>query len=151
MEQYKNLKKEQLLAVIEELTTTENGVVVAERDALKAEVAELKAKLAEPSEQGEEITELTRQVADLSARLEANEATKGDKRLVVNIGGEPHMIMFPRLQVGDRTVTDKQLSEDAELLATLKAAGSGALVPVAALKAKADEEKRKQAERKNKA
>lgn len=148
MDQYKNLKKDELLAKIEELTSTDAGQAIAERDELRAKLEALDKT---PSADAGETAELKRQVKDLSARLEANEVTKGDSRLVVNIGGEPHMIMFRKLQVGDREYTDKQLAEDSAMLAKLKKEGSGAIVPVATIKARREAEERKKAERAKKA
>ena len=145
---YKYLKKEELLAKIEELTSADAGKAIAERDALQAKLEALEKT--PPTDAGE-TAELKRQVKDLSARLEANEVTKGDSRLVVTIGGEPHMIMFRKLQVGDREYTDKQLAEDSAMLAKLKKEGSGAIVPVATIKARREAEERKKAERAKKA
>ena len=145
---YKNLKKEELLAKIEELTTTDAGKAIAERDAMQAKLEALEKA---PAADAGETAELKRQVKDLSARLEANEVTKGDSRLVVTIGGDTHMIMFRKLQVGDREYTDKQLAEDKDMLAKLKKEGSGAIVPVATIKARHAAEERKKAERAKKA
>lgn len=176
MDQYKNLKKEELLAKLEEITnTTEVGTIIAERDALKLErstllsdadkttevirdlrhsVQQLKDKqqeLEKSSGSAEEVEELTRQVKDLSDRLAANEDTKGDDRPVVTVAGEPHMIMFRKVQIKDREYTAKELAGEKKLLEQLKEMGSSALVAVSELNKRKKDAERKKAEREKKA
>lgn len=169
MEQYQNMKRDQLLLVvaeqekkIQELLSTEVGVAIAERDKAldqnkelsetlekerKDHAGDLKAmnkRLDEQAASDDDRNELQRQVKDLEVLLDAALTTKGDKRRTVVIDGEAHLIAAHRANHGGRIITAEDIEKDVDLAKELKAAGSGLLIPMKVIKErhrKAEEQK----------
>lgn len=152
------LKKDELADKIIELSTTEVGKAIAERDAAwekqgeqatritdlevelgekKSEleaalrsVEEVKAKLAEMDTDAEK-EELSRQVNDLTERLAANVATKGDSRPVVKVQGKHYLFIAQRFRLPDgRTVKAEEAMRDQRMLEALVESGSAVLKEV---------------------
>lgn len=124
------LKKDELVDMVIELSTSEVGAAIAQRDEALAKVDELAAKLAEQSTDAEK-EELSRQVNDLTERLAATVATKGDPRPVVKVNGKQMLIVAGEVRLNDgRKVKAAALAQDRELLEKLAAEGSSILKEV---------------------
>lgn len=122
------MKKDELIAKIEELSNTEVATVIAERDQLAARVAELEAQPAGTS--AEDAAELQRQVQDLSERLAANELTKGDPRPTVKVKNEMMLIIPPFVNIDGERMPAKELARRQDLLERLVKDGSAVLKSV---------------------
>lgn len=124
------LKKDELVDKVIELSTGDVGAAIAQRDEALAKVDELAAKLAEQSTDAEK-EELSRQVNDLTERLAATVATKGDPRPVVKVNGKQMLIVAGEVRLNDgRKVKAAALAQDRELLEKLAAEGSSILKEV---------------------
>ena len=124
------LKKDELVDKVIELSTGEVGQAIAQRDEALAKVEALAAKLAEQGTDAEK-EELSRQVNDLTERLAATVATKGDPRPVVKVNGKQMLIVAGQVLLSDgRKMKAAELAKDITLLEKLAAEGSSLLKEV---------------------
>lgn len=145
------LKKDELADKVIELSTTEAGKAIAERDAalsnqseqatritdletelndVRGSLEEMKGKLAD-MDTDEEKAELSRQVNDLTERLAANVATKGDPRPVVKVRDKHMLFVAQRFLLPDgRTMTAEAAMKDPKLMDQLVDSGSAVLKEV---------------------
>jgi uncharacterized coiled-coil protein SlyX len=154
------LKKDELVDKLIELSTTEVGKAIEQRDAAYAtqgeqatRITDLEVELGNKNAEVERLTgelqgfsdklkdmatedeknELQRQVDDLSARLTATEATKGDPRPIVNVGGKQMIVVAQRFRLPNgKEMTAKELVNSPETCEMLIKTGSSILkeVPV---------------------
>jgi hypothetical protein len=133
MEDYSKLNKDALIKKLEELEASDVATAIQQRDAALAAHAEatnkvtnLEAKLA-ASLSAEDKAEMDRQLQDLSDRLAANEATKGDPRPVVKVGEELLIIVPKQVNIDGVVVTNEQLAKRPDLLKRMRDGKSHAL------------------------
>lgn len=158
MEGLDKLTKAELIAKLEEHSSTEvaaalsqRDMAIAERDKATAEsygilerVTDLEAKLG-GAVSAEDKEELERQVQDLSERLAANELTKGDDRPVVKVGDEQFLIVPRAVLIDGQKVPARELARLPEVLAQLVKDGSYVLKNVKLIAAEKAQEAEKAA------
>lgn len=133
------MNKAELIAKLEEMASTEVGEAIAARDKAYAMQAEASAKVTTLEAQlangisADDKAELERQVQDLSERLAANEATKGDDRPVVKANGEQVLIVPRQLLVDGEVLTAEQLANRQDILDRLHKEKSGALKSISSI------------------
>lgn len=141
MEDLNKLTKAELITLVEELQATEVGDAIKQRDEAYAKQGELATKVTDLEHQlanatpDEDVAELERQLQDLTDRLAATEATKGDPRPVVKVAGEQHLIMVPKVRIDGEELTAEQLATRADLLTRLHKDGSAVLRSVKSIQA----------------
>jgi hypothetical protein len=139
MEGLDKMNKAELIAKLEEMASTEVGEAIAARDKAYAMQAEASAKVTTLEAQlangisADDKAELERQVQDLSERLAANEATKGDDRPVVKANGEQVLIVPRQLLVDGEVLTAEQLANRQDILDRLHKEKSGALKSISSI------------------
>lgn len=136
MEDLNKLNKAELIAKLEEMANTDVSTALRQRDEAYAKQSELATKVTDlevklaAGVSNEDAAELQRQLDDLTERLAATEATKGDPRPVVKVGGQQMLIIAPLVNIGGTVYTAEQLAGQPDLLAQLHKDGSHVLKPV---------------------
>ncbi|MBL8002850.1 MAG: hypothetical protein JNL05_12915 [Flavobacteriales bacterium] len=102
------------------------GLVEKGAEALAQQVLDLQDELAAAKEAGD-TAELERQVQDLTERLAAVEATKGDKRPVVKVKGKQCLIVAAHVLHEGKKLPAAEVAQNPKLLEELLDSGSSLL------------------------